>query len=43
MLNDIEMGQKAKLRRISALTDERLSIPEEHLESCVLQGQQSLD
>ena len=31
--SDIEIAQKAKLRRISELAEERLGIPEEHLES----------
>ncbi|MBA2547670.1 MAG: formate--tetrahydrofolate ligase, partial [Burkholderiaceae bacterium] len=31
--SDIEIAQKAKLRRISELVEERLGIPEEHLES----------
>ena len=33
MPSDIEIAQKAKLRRISELAEERLGIPEEHLES----------
>ena len=33
MPSNIEIAQKAKLRRISELAEERLGIPEEHLES----------
>ena len=32
MASDIEIAQKAKLRRISELAQERLGIAEEHLE-----------